>query len=325
MALLKKHKIGIDLGGTSIKVGIVNAENKLLGTHSCPTYANRDCEAVIEDMSNAVKFVLSELKLSEDDCICIGVGCPGITDSDKGELVYASNFPTWKRAPIKAELSKRFNLPVFIENDATCATIGEFVDGAAKNVQSVVMITLGTGVGSGIVMDGKIFTAGFGGLEIGHSSLVFGGEPCSCGRHGCFEAYCSATALIRDAKIAATEHPDSQLNILCDGVLENITAKMVFDANDGGDLVASALCNRYIAMLGVGLVDVVNIFRPQLILLGGGVSKQGKFLTEPLNAYISEYSYASSLMTAPKVEIATLGNDAGIIGAANLIDFVNLI
>ncbi len=311
------YRIGIDLGGTNIKAGIVDKQNKLVSTHSCPTLVDRSPKEIIADMADACEKVAKNIGIKVSDCLSCGIGSPGTVDATSGEVIYSNNF-SWKHIPLGKQMRELLHMPVKVTNDANCAALGEFVAGAAKFAKSTVLLTLGTGVGSGIVIDGKIFEGGGpGGAELGHSILFHGGELCTCGRKGCIEAYCSATALIREAKKAAQKNPLSILNKLCKD-LNNMNGLIPFQAAQAGDQTAQCVIDNYIIWLSEAIIDVSNIFRPEIILLSGGVCAQDEYLTNPLNERVKEKSFGGTLVNTPLVARATLGNDAGIIGAANL-------
>lgn len=314
------YRIGIDLGGTNIKIGVVNGENKIVARTSIPTLAERPYQQVLEDMGLATLHLLEENGISLERCDSVGVGCPGIADAEKGIVIYSNNI-AWTDVPVAEELQKylKVKIPVHISNDANCAALGEVMAGAAKGFQNAVMITLGTGVGSGIVIDGKIFEGGhFGGAEFGHTVIVSDGELCSCGRKGCFEAYASATALIRETKRAAQADTSSMLWQICEGNLDKIDGRMAFEAMKQGDVSATVVVENYIKYLSIGITNLVNIFRPNVVLLGGGVCKQGEVLTKPINEYVGENCFGGERIFVPEVKVAELGNDAGMIGAAGL-------
>ncbi len=316
----KKLRIGVDLGGTNIKTGILDETGAILAKSSVPAGAQRPWQQIADDIISSVKALMQQMQLTADDCVGVGMGCPGTIDSQNGVVVYNNNFNNWQNVPMAQYLRDALGMPVRISNDANCAALGECVAGAAKEYSSAVMITLGTGVGGGVVWDGKLFEGGAGGVELGHTVIETNGKPCSCGRKGCFEAYASATALIRDAVAAAKAHPESSLNQLCEGNLENMNGKIPFDAAQAGDAVAQEVINEYIRMLGEGITNMVNIFRPEVVLLSGGVCAQGENLTIPLNAYLNEHAYGAQHNPPPPVKIATVGNDAGLIGAAFLLN-----
>ena len=230
------------------------------------------------------------------------------------------NIFLWDNVPLAEELRKYLPVPVYVNNDANCAALGEVVKGAAKGCRNAAFLTLGTGVGGGIVIDGKIFEGGHpGGVELGHIRIRSDGRTCTCGRADCLEAYASASALIDDAKKMAEQNPESKLWELCGHDLENMNAKIPFDAAEAGDACGKTLVENYIEYLADGITDLANIFRPDIIVLGGGICAQGKKLTDPLNQYLKENCFGASIAYVPQVVIAQNGNDAGIIGAASLV------
>ncbi len=320
MAEHETYRIGIDLGGTNIKIGIVNSSHKIIAHHSVKTLVDRHYTQIVQDMAEAVLFALKQANISVDSCQALGIGSPGCIDFKNGIVIFAGNLH-WEQVPLLAELKKYINLPMGLSNDANCAALGEVIAGAAREYHNAVMITLGTGVGGGVVIDKKIFEGGHaGGTELGHTTILSGGEYCTCGRHGCFEAYASATALIRDTKRAAKKYPHSLLNQLCEGNLEHINGVTPFDAAKQGDPAAKEVVENYIKYLGEGIINMVNIFRPDVVLLSGGICNQGAYLTDPLNDYIKKYCFAGTRVYIPPVIRATLGNDAGIIGAASIVE-----
>ncbi|MGN1159682.1 MAG: ROK family protein [Lachnospiraceae bacterium] len=315
-----KYRVGIDLGGTNIKAGIVNEDQQIVRESSIPTLVERGALPIMEDMAELVERLLAEEGLTKEHVAGIGIGSPGMIDAASGTVVYSNNFD-WENVPLGAYLEEKLGLPVRVSNDANCAALGEVKAGAAKDCRNCVMITLGTGVGGGVVMEGRIFEGGHaGGAELGHTTLIAGGEPCTCGRNGCFEAYASATALIRDTKRAAQANEKSMIWRLCDGDLEKIDGKTVFDAMQTGDETARRVVKQYLTYLGEGIVNMVNIFRPDKVLLSGGVCNQGKNLTVPLQEYVQKNSFAKEKGYVPEIAIATLGNLAGILGAAALVE-----
>lgn len=317
----KKEKviIGIDLGGTGIKIGIVDKGYDIMAQTAIPTHAHRPYEQVIADMGHAAAALLEENGYSITDCLGVGVGSPGTVDSKTGVVLYSNNI-RWDHVPLAAELSKYLPVPIYVNNDANCAALGETVRGAAKGYQHAVFLTLGTGVGGGVVIDGCIFEGGHpGGVELGHIRIASEGRTCTCGRKDCLEAYASATALIHDAAETAKQHPDSMLWELCGHDLEQMNAKMPFDAAQAKDPWGQRLVDDYIRYLADGITDLANIFRPDIIVLGGGVCAQGRNLTDPLNRYLKENCFGADVSYVPEVVTAQNGNDAGIIGAASLV------
>jgi glucokinase len=307
------YYLGVDLGGTNVAAGIVDETGKFLIKESIPTRGNRKQEEIVKDIAALCKKLISASGVKPG---YIGIGSPGTCDTVNGVVVYANNL-NFKNVPIRQMMNRYIDLPIYLGNDANCAAIGESMVGVGRGYSSSLFITLGTGVGGGIILNNQLVTGSFfNGGELGHTVIKFDGEKCSCGRYGCLEAYASATALIRETKIAAVKNQNSLINELSNNDITSITAKTAFDAMKKNDITATNVVNEYIKHLAIGLVNFVNIFEPEIIIIGGGVSAQGNFLIEPLKKLVSQESYGESLKT--KIEIALLGNDAGIIGAAFL-------
>lgn len=312
-----KYYLGIDLGGTNIAAGVVDENRRIIASHSRPTDAQRPFEAVVEDMAEAAMEAVRAAGLTLADFTSIGVGTPSYINPRTGLLVFANNLG-WHNVPLAKQLNKHIALPVFIRNDADCAAYGELLAGAAAGATSALMITLGTGVGGGIILNGKIFSGADNmGAEFGHMLTVYGGEPCSCGQLGCFEAYASATALIRQTRAAMEAHPDSLMHELA-AERGKVSGRTAFDAAKRGDVAGQAVVEQYIAYIASGLASLVNIFRPAVIIIGGGIAGEGAYLLKPLNAKLRALTLASDEIGTPPVVAARLGNDAGIIGAAML-------
>lgn len=310
--------IGIDLGGTDIKTGIVNTEGKIISKAQCPTLANRDYTEVIKDMANCALSALENANLTINDIASVGIGIPGIAEEETGTVIFCTNLG-WYDVPLKTEIQKYINKPVFINNDATVAGYAESVSGIAKGTSSSVFITLGTGVGSGIIINGKPWSGFHGiGSELGHIPLqIFDGNTCTCGNVGCLERYCSASAIIRFAREAVAENSNSLIMELANGNAQNINAKVVIDAAKQGDEVATKVFEKYVFCLCKAILSVINFIDPEVIVLGGGVSKAGDFLVDSINKEIKKYLLFKK-MPYPKILIANLGADAGVIGAAML-------
>ena len=312
-----KYFVGIDLGGTFIKGGIVNGCGEIILCDQIPTEVDNGPDAVAGNIAKLAKMLLERTNLEISDVQGVGIGCPGMIDSGTGNVIYANNLGMidFNIANKVSELLS--GARVKVANDANVAALGEVKFGAAKEHNSAVMITLGTGVGGGIVDNGVIIEGNKGaGAELGHTVIHFGGEQCSCGRKGCFEAYCSATALIRDTKRAMEAHPDSKMWEV--GDLSAVNGKVSFDYADT-DPYAKEVVDNYIENLACGLVNMANIFRPQVILLGGGVCAQGERLTKPLQELMNRDIYAGTRGPEVKIIIAGLGNSAGLLGAAALL------
>lgn len=297
-------RIGIDIGGTDTKIGLVDVHNKLLDSVCIPTKAERPADEVIRTVAETALSILDKNGIAMEQCVGVGIGVPGTVDRKKGIVRYSNNI-RWEDVPLVKEMSTYLPIPVEIANDADCAALGETIAGAGKECSDVVMITLGTGVGGGVVLDGEIYEGrGIGGSELGHMVIVENGEPCTCGRRGCLEAYASATALKREAK--------------CISKKELIPSE-IFALAKQGDPAMKEVVEIYIRRLGLGIVNIVNIFRPQLVLLGGGISGQGESLLVPLRRILREECFGGERGDVPEIEEAVLGNNAGIIGAAGLL------
>ncbi len=310
-------RIGIDLGGTNIAVGVVNDHHEIVGRAKCKTALPRPAEEIIADMAKMARAAAENAGVSMDDIELVGVGCPGTCNADTGMVEYSNNL-RFDHLPLKAMLEEHLQKPVLVDNDANVAALGEAVAGAAKGVDSCVCITLGTGVGSGIIIGKKIFSgSNFAGAELGHMVLVVDGEECTCGRHGCWEAYASATALIRQTNRAMEEHPDSLMHQYAASA-GRVTGRTAFDAMRAGDAAAREVVDRYIRYVGTGLVNTVNIFQPEVLCIGGGICNEGETLLAPLRRMIEEERFSKYSEHQTRLCVATLGNDAGIIGAAAL-------
>jgi glucokinase len=313
-----KYMLGIDLGGTNIKAGLVDQNGLIIRKDSIKTRAERDALEIMADTGRLARKVLEASSISSKDVLAIGIGLPGTPNNTSGLLVYANNLP-FHNLPVRAEIRKFVDLPVFIENDANVAALAESAFGAAKGTDYSVTITLGTGVGGGVIINRRIYS-GFNGAaaEIGHIVIKVGGEPCTCGRRGCFEVYASATALIRETLRAASAHPESVLNRL---IAENggrADGRTAFRAMRLGDGAAAAVVDEYVELLAEGLANVMNCFMPEVVVIGGGVCNEGDALLLPLREHIKGKPYLGEGVPAPKILLALLGNDAGIVGAAML-------
>ncbi|MCX7774119.1 MAG: ROK family protein [Clostridia bacterium] len=307
---------GIDLGGTNIAAGIVDEEGKIVKKGSVPTGRTRKPEEIIKDMCLLVQSLMKDVGITEKDLHSIGIGSPGTPDRENGIIIYNNNLG-FKNVHVREEVQKYINVPVYLENDANCAAIAESVAGSAKGDEFAVVITIGTGIGGGIIINNKLYI-GFNGAggELGHMVLKLNGEPCTCGRNGCWEAYSAATALIRQTKQAAQENPSSKIVELVGGDLEKIDAKTAFDAARLGDETGIKVVDTYIDILADGLANMVNIFQPGVIAIGGGVSKEGENLLAPLREKMKGRTYCAEGVEKTRLVIAKMGNDAGIVGAA---------
>jgi glucokinase len=312
-----KYYVGIDLGGTNIVAGVVDEEYNIIAKASTKTNCPRPEKEIADDMARMAIEAVKNAKLTMDQIEWIGVGTPGIANSETGIIEYSNNLG-FKDTPMVKYIQETIDKPVFIENDANAAAYGEFVAGAAKGAKNAVCITLGTGVGGGIIIDGRIYSgSNFAGAEIGHTVIEVDGAQCSCGRKGCFEAYSSATGLIRMTKEAIAEHPDC---IMAQSEKEKgkVTARTSFDCMRAGDKYAKAVVDKYIKYLAAGITNTINIFQPDILCIGGGVCNEGDPLLLPMKELVAKEVYTRNSPKNTEIVIAKLGNDAGIIGAAFL-------
>ena len=305
--------LGIDLGGTNIAVGLVDEKGKILHQDSTPTLATRPAEEIVKDICDTCKKVVADAGYTLDDVESIGMGCPGTVDNASGVIAYSNNLP-FIQFPMREMIQSHINKPVNLENDANAAAFGEYIinGNGAKNF---VFITLGTGIGGGVIIDGKIYR-GFNcaGAELGHTTIIMDGEQCSCGKKGCWEAYASVTALIRQTKKAIEENPQSLMAELAEKE-GKVSGRTSFDAAKQGDAVGKKVVENYIRYVAEGLNNMLNIFQPEIISVGGGISKEGEYLLGPVKELVYKDDY-NKYMPKTKIEVATLFNDAGIIGAA---------
>lgn len=316
------YRIGIDLGGTNIAVGIVNEKFEIVAQGSVPTMAERAGEAIVGDMAQLCKKLIADMGLTEADIDSLGIASPGIVDDETGYVVYANNL-NFKHFPILPMLRERLAIKeMHIENDANAAAWGEAIAGAAKGSKSSVMITLGTGVGGGIVDGGKV-SKGFNnaGGELGHIVISVDGRPCSCGRKGCWEAYSSATGLINMTKEKLAEcEAQNRPTVMTELVAQKgkVNGRTAFDGMRAGDAAATEVVNEYVKYLASGIASMINIFQPEVLSIGGGISNEGQFLLDLVTPLVREQQYGTGLVPMTDIRIARLRNDAGIIGAAVL-------
>lgn len=309
--------IGIDVGGTSIKGAAVDSYGKVYEVFSMITKKEEPGEKVVIELCNLIKKYLSEQKF-EEPILGVGVGIPGVINTDEGIVSYSANLPLWENLHVKDIMEKELGLPVRITNDANAAAFGEAKFGAGKDYPTTVMLTLGTGVGGGVVLNGELFEGNQGkGTELGHITLVLNGRDCGCGRKGCFEQYASATGLIADATSSMRKHPDSLMNVVAKE-LGCVDARVPFIAEKRGDRFAHEVVENYIIYLGEGLLNYCNIFRPNMIILSGGVANEGEAFLARLNQYLLDHDFGYKRTPNVLLAIAKLGYNSGKIGAAAL-------
>lgn len=311
------YYIGIDVGGMSIKGGIVDENGKMYAKASVVTDPQQSSDDNVKDIAGLCAKIIDEAGLSAKDIKAFGMGVPGTVNSNNGEISYTCNI-NFRNYNFQKEFKKYYSFWAVVGNDADCAVLGEVTFGENKGVKNAVIVTLGTGVGTGTLIDGKLLTGfrGAGG-EGGHMVIKVGGEKCGCGRRGCWEAYASASALIRDTKKAIEKSPESLLAKEAQEEGE-ISGKTAFNAAKKGDKTAITVVNRYLKYVGEGLVNIGNLIRPEIIFIGGGVSNEGDYVIEKLQKFVNKYSYGGRRNPKIQIKKATLKNDAGILGAAAL-------
>ena len=313
------YTIGIDLGGTNIVASVVDDDYNIIGTSKTPTNSPRSADEIFDDIADVCEEAVKTAGLTMEDIDSVGMGTPGTVNQD-GVIEFANNL-AFNNVPARTMLAKRINKPeekVFIENDAHCAALGEAYAGCGSGAKDFVAVTLGTGVGSGVIIGGKIVNGvNYAGGECGHMVIVVDGEQCSCGRKGCWEAYASATALIRQTKKAMEEYPDSLMHKLAkeEGKVSGRTA---FDAMRLGDIAGIKVVDDYIKYVACGLINIVNALQPEIICIGGGICNEGETLMKPLRRFVQSERYSIHSKIQTKIVKAELGNDAGVIGAALL-------
>lgn len=309
--------VGIDIGGTGIQMGLVDEAGKILHKGGIVTRTDIPFTEQVAAIAACVKETVASGGYTMEDVQAVGAGVPGVPDPQTGNIAFCTNLG-WVDVPFCQVLGEMLGKPIFVGNDATVAGLAESVAGISAGTDSSVFITLGTGVGGGIVLNGKVWHGFHGvGSEIGHMILELDGEPCNCGNRGCVERYCSATAVIRMAREAVKVHPDSDIMTRCEGDPAKINAKIVFDAAKEGDATALKIFRKYVSYLAQTIASLINCIDPEIIVLGGGVSKAGAFLLDAVREECKRYVLYKALPFA-RIELAELGPDAGIIGAAML-------
>ena len=312
------YYLGIDLGGTNIAAGLVDENCKILGRAKIKTNTPRPAVEIIDDMAEAARLAAKDAGVSLSDVRWVGVGSPGTVNKARGVIEYANNLG-FVDVPMAQMLRDRLGLDCYLENDANAAAYGELVAGAGKGVSEFAAITLGTGVGGGVIANGKMINGfNFAGGELGHMVIVYDGEQCTCGRKGCWEAYASATALIRQTKAAMQADAGSKMWELTGGSLDAVSGRTAFDAMRAGDAAGKAVVDQDIRYIGCGICNVINICQPEVLCVGGGICNEGDTLMKPLCDYIDGQTYGVAQEHKTRVCVAQLGGDAGIIGAAFL-------
>lgn len=310
----KKYIVAIDLGGMSAKGALFSTDDKIICEDKVKTCAKDGFECTLNSLAELAKTLAGKAGVSFDDVLAIGAGAPGVVDSRTGVILRWSNF-NWNNVPFADRLSALTGKPVFVANDANVAALGEAKFGATAKYQSSILLTIGTGVGGGIVFDGKLIE-GYksAGAELGHITIREGGLPCACGRLGCYEKYASATALILQTRRAMVEDLSSEMWALVDGKIENVDGRTAFEGARRGDATAKKVVEQFVGYLSEGIADFVNILRPEAIVLGGGVANEGEDLFGPLRSAVDKRTYIAMDIVPLKIVGAKLGNRAGVYG-----------
>ncbi len=312
------YYLGVDLGGTNIAAAVVDENYKILATGKTKTNLPRPETEIADAVFEAGILAVKNAGLSLNDIREVGVGTPGIVNPKTGMVCYSCNLD-FKNTNLGALLEERFGRRVFLENDANAAALGEQLAGAGKGADDFIAITLGTGVGGGVILNGKILSgSNSAGGELGHIVIVKDGETCGCGRNGCWESYASVTALIRQTKAAMQKNKDSLMWSLVGGDINRVSGKTSFDAMRMCDEAAKQVVKEYCDYVACGLTNIINIFQPDVLCIGGGISKEGETLVAPIREYVEREKYSKNVEKQTIIKAAELGNDAGIIGAAFL-------
>ncbi|MDP4182967.1 MAG: ROK family protein [Bacillota bacterium] len=318
-----KYFVGVELGVKNIVVGVVDKYGKLIRKESIPTLKDRPYNQIVEDIGKLVINTLDQEDIDKKYVKYIGVGCPGTPNAKNGTIVrnYTLNF---HNTPIRTELEKYINLPVYVENDANCAALAESVAGAAEDIDCSVTVRIGTGIGGGIIINNKIYSGfNYAGAELGHMVVSFNGNKCTCGRNGCWEAYASATALIKQAAEAAEKCPESTLNQVTNKDYTKFTETIIFDCAKKGDQTAKDVITQYLFYLSEGIVNIINILQPEVIVIGGEIAKEGEYFLKPLKELVSSKTYCQEVRQTD-FKLAQTGSASVVIGAAMLGVYKNM-
>ena len=312
-----KYSIGIDIGGTNIAAGVVDENYNIVCQSKVKTCSDKDYTVVLENIVSAGKSAAEKAGMSMQDMQWVGLGCPGTCNLDTGVVEYANNL-RWTNVPLRSYIEQALGIPAYIENDANAAALGEFFAGAAKGANSAIIITIGTGLGAGIIIDGKLFSgSNYAGAEIGHTVINVDGEQCTCGRKGCFEAYSSVTALVKFTKRYMEQYPDTLMKSIAEKE-GKVSGRTSFIAAKKGDEAGKKVVELFIKNLACGIINTINVFQPNILCIGGGVSNEGDNLLIPLKDYINKEIYSKNSKNNTEIVTCKLGNGAGLIGAALL-------
>ena len=313
------YRLGIDLGGTNIVAAIVDDHYKIVSKTNRKTNRKRSVEEIVSDIAETASDAIKDAGLQTGDILSAGIGVPGSVDPRRGVLCSANNLGVSGMfdIPIAQMLGEYLPFDFYVENDANAAAYGELLAGAGQGARNFIMITLGTGIGGGIILNRQLYSgSNYAGGEVGHTVIYADGKMCNCGRRGCWEAYASVTALIEQTQDAMRNHPDSVLWELCDGDIERVDGMTAFAAMRKKDQTGTLVVDQYIRYISIGIVNMINIFQPDVLCIGGGISKEGDALLLPIKEYVKKEDYDGNF--AVEIKMASLGNDAGLIGAAFL-------
>ncbi len=310
--------IGIDLGGTNIAAAAVDDNYKIVGRGERKTNAERPAGEILDDMAAAAFDAINDAKADRSRVAGCGIGSPGSVNPDEG-IIYISNNLPFSMLPMKKEMEKRLNMPCDIANDANAAALGEMLCGAGRDAKVFVAVTLGTGVGGGVIINGSMLTgSNYAGGELGHMIIVKDGEKCTCGLNGCWEAYASASALIAQTKRKMAEHPESKMWEISKAAGGKVNGLTSFDGMRANDPAAAEVVSEYCEYVACGIINLINIFQPDVLCVGGGISREGETLLGPVRKIVESGVYSKNNPGQTVIKAAELGNDAGIIGAAFL-------
>ncbi len=313
-----EYVLGIDLGGTNIKAGVVDENYRIVGRAKAKTGIPRPAQEIMDAMAACARQAAADAGVPWEEVRQVGIGVPGTANEETGVVEYANNLP-FQNIPMGEYLSKKLHKQVDITNDANAAALGEVLAGAAKGASNAVAVTLGTGVGGGIILGGRLYSGlHYGGAELGHMGIMLGGRQCTCGRRGCLEAYASATGLVRSTKEMMDAHPESRMWKLVEENGGKVSGRTAFLAAGQKDAAGQAVVDAYIEQLGYGIASIINILAPEILVIGGGVSHEGDNLLLPLVECVRPQLYVRVPEKQTRIVLATLGNDAGLIGAAFL-------
>ncbi len=317
MIIIMAYSLGIDIGGTNLKAGVVDDDYNIIAVRKIKTNSAKGSDEVLNKIIEVGKAAVSESKIPMSEIKWVGMGCPGTCNPETGLVEYSNNL-RWENVPLQETVANALNIPAYIENDANAAALGEYYAGAAKGAKSAIIITLGTGLGAGIIINGKLFSgSNYAGGEIGHTVLNPNGDLCTCGRKGCFETYCSATALVKYTKRAIEDNPNSGLAKTAEAE-GKVSGRTAFIAAGAGDKDGQQVVDNFISYLACGIINTINIFQPDMLCIGGGVSNEGDNLLNPLKQRIKKEVFSKNSRHNTEIVLCSLGNKAGIIGAALL-------